>query len=153
MGRLARGVAGLACSDGRMVSKPCANGNASRRFHRGMSASLRKPTILDQILDRLVGARERDRCSMKCRRDKRCYLTQREIARLMDCARKHGRYGHRDLAAGYVDRILKGEDYRIGRVTGDKYAGEFPRELFRRTPKDWVAFLPSGRHLRRENGQ
>src|SRR5215471_5031675 len=30
MGRLARGVAGLACSDGRMVSKPCANGNASR---------------------------------------------------------------------------------------------------------------------------
>src|SRR6516162_11714846 len=33
MGRLARGVAGLACSDGRMVSKACANGNASRRFH------------------------------------------------------------------------------------------------------------------------
>ena len=24
------------------------------------------------------------------------YLTQREIERLMDCARKHGRYGHRD---------------------------------------------------------
>src|SRR5262249_46989480 len=24
------------------------------------------------------------------------YLTQREIDRLMDCARKHGRYGHRD---------------------------------------------------------
>src|SRR5215813_6534428 len=34
MGRLARGVAGLACFDGRMVSKPCANGNASWRFHR-----------------------------------------------------------------------------------------------------------------------
>src|SRR5262245_6892173 len=33
MGRLARGVAGLACSDGRMVSKPCVNGNASQRFH------------------------------------------------------------------------------------------------------------------------
>src|SRR5262245_45470049 len=27
---------------------------------------------------------------------KRRYLTQREIDRLMDCARKHGRYGHRD---------------------------------------------------------
>ena len=25
---------------------------------------------------------------------KRRYLTQREIDRLMDCARKHGRYGH-----------------------------------------------------------
>src|SRR5580704_4207150 len=40
MGRLARGVAGLACSDGSMVSKPCANGNASRRFH-GCNAILR----------------------------------------------------------------------------------------------------------------
>ena len=27
---------------------------------------------------------------------KRRYLTEREIERLMDCARKHGRYGHRD---------------------------------------------------------
>src|ERR1700741_1995318 len=27
---------------------------------------------------------------------KRRYLTQREIDRLMDCARKHGRYGYRD---------------------------------------------------------
>ena len=27
---------------------------------------------------------------------KRPYLTQREIERLMDCAQKHGRYGHRD---------------------------------------------------------
>src|SRR6516164_9533915 len=27
---------------------------------------------------------------------KRRYLTQREIERLMDCARRHGRYGHRD---------------------------------------------------------
>jgi integrase len=27
---------------------------------------------------------------------KRRYLTQREIDRLMDCARRHGRYGHRD---------------------------------------------------------
>ena len=27
---------------------------------------------------------------------KRRYLTQREMDRLMDCARKHGRYGHRD---------------------------------------------------------
>src|SRR5262249_6522792 len=26
----------------------------------------------------------------------RRYLTQREVERLMDCARKHGRYGHRD---------------------------------------------------------
>ena len=27
---------------------------------------------------------------------KRRYLTEREVKRLMDCARKHGRYGHRD---------------------------------------------------------
>src|SRR5215468_5512015 len=27
---------------------------------------------------------------------RRRYLTEREIERLMDCARKHGRYGHRD---------------------------------------------------------
>src|SRR5262249_18435613 len=27
---------------------------------------------------------------------KRRYLTEREIDRLMDCARKYGRYGHRD---------------------------------------------------------
>jgi type 1 fimbriae regulatory protein FimE len=27
---------------------------------------------------------------------KRRYLTEKEIERLMDCARKHGRYGHRD---------------------------------------------------------
>src|SRR5215831_12931738 len=27
---------------------------------------------------------------------KRRYLTEREVERLMDCAGKHGRYGHRD---------------------------------------------------------
>src|SRR5215471_14758120 len=27
---------------------------------------------------------------------KRRYLTEREVEQLMDCARKHGRYGHRD---------------------------------------------------------
>src|SRR6187399_1282920 len=27
---------------------------------------------------------------------KRRYLSEREVERLMDCARKHGRYGHRD---------------------------------------------------------
>src|SRR5262249_51294051 len=27
---------------------------------------------------------------------KRRYLTEREVERLMECARKHGRYGHRD---------------------------------------------------------
>ena len=27
---------------------------------------------------------------------KRRYLTEREVERLTDCARKHGRYGHRD---------------------------------------------------------
>src|SRR5262249_44662847 len=27
---------------------------------------------------------------------KRRYLTEHEVERLMDCARKHGRYGHRD---------------------------------------------------------
>jgi integrase len=30
------------------------------------------------------------------RRRSRRYLTEKEIERLMDCARKHGRYGHRD---------------------------------------------------------
>jgi type 1 fimbriae regulatory protein FimB/type 1 fimbriae regulatory protein FimE len=30
-----------------------------------------------------------------CKKERR-YLTQREMDRLMDCARKHGRYGHRD---------------------------------------------------------
>jgi Phage integrase family len=29
-------------------------------------------------------------------RRSRRYLTEKEIERLMDCARKHGRYGHRD---------------------------------------------------------
>ena len=33
---------------------------------------------------------------------KRRYLTQREIDRLMDCARKHGRYGHRDATMIFV---------------------------------------------------
>src|SRR5262245_13322602 len=33
---------------------------------------------------------------------KRRYLTQREIERLMDCARKHGRYGHRDATMSLV---------------------------------------------------
>jgi integrase len=35
---------------------------------------------------------------------KRRYLTEREIERLMDCARMHGRYGHRDatmILVGY----------------------------------------------------
>ena len=27
---------------------------------------------------------------------KRRYLTEREVERLIDCAREHGRYGHRD---------------------------------------------------------
>ena len=27
---------------------------------------------------------------------KRRYLTEREVERVVDCARKHGRYGHRD---------------------------------------------------------
>ena len=30
---------------------------------------------------------------------KRRYLTEREVERLMDCARKHGRYGHRDATS------------------------------------------------------
>src|SRR5215813_11578903 len=33
---------------------------------------------------------------------KRRYLTEREVERLMDCARKYGRYGHRDATMGLV---------------------------------------------------
>jgi two-component system, NtrC family, sensor kinase len=41
---------------------------------------------------------------------KRRYLTEREVERLMDCARKHGRYGHRDatmILVAYVSIALR----------------------------------------------
>jgi integrase len=53
-------------------------GGAHAQFIRMKSASKKRvPTIVNLTV-------------------KRRYLTQREIERLMDCARKHGRYGHRD---------------------------------------------------------
>src|SRR5262245_37551872 len=53
-------------------------GDAQARFSRMKSTSKKRiPNIVNLTV-------------------KRRYLTQREIERLMDCARKHGRYGHRD---------------------------------------------------------
>src|SRR5262245_25050670 len=53
-------------------------GDAQARFFRMKSTSKKRiPSIVNLTV-------------------KRRYLTQREIDRLMDCARKHGRYGHRD---------------------------------------------------------
>src|SRR6516162_2312111 len=53
-------------------------GDAQARFSRMKSTSKKRtPSIVNLTV-------------------KRRYLTQREIDRLMDCARKHGRYGHRD---------------------------------------------------------
>jgi hypothetical protein len=43
---------------------------------------------------------------------KRRYLTEREIERLMDCARKHGRYVHREIELSegrlHVHRVKNG---------------------------------------------
>src|SRR5262245_44872709 len=53
-------------------------GGSQARFIRMKSASKKRaPTIVNLTV-------------------KRRYLTEREVERLMDCARKHGRYGHRD---------------------------------------------------------
>jgi len=53
-------------------------GNPQARFSRMKSASRKRtPNIVSLTV-------------------KRRYLTEREVERLMDCARKHGRYGHRD---------------------------------------------------------
>src|SRR5215813_5801150 len=53
-------------------------GDAQARFIRMKSTSRkRSPSIVNLTV-------------------KRRYLTEREVERLMDCARKHGRYGHRD---------------------------------------------------------
>src|SRR5262245_54121425 len=63
------------------VQKKCISytvGDAQPRFIRMKSTSKKRtPSIVNLTV-------------------KRRYLTQREIERLMDCARKHGRYGHRD---------------------------------------------------------
>ena len=37
-------------------------------------------------------------------REGRRYLTEREIERLMDCARKHSRHGHRDVGCRRAGR-------------------------------------------------
>src|SRR5262249_4885777 len=53
-------------------------GDAQARFIRMKSISKKRtPTIVNLTV-------------------KRRYLTEREVERLMDCARKYGRYGHRD---------------------------------------------------------
>src|SRR5262245_8319903 len=53
-------------------------GGAQARFSRMKSTSKKRtPSILNLTV-------------------KRRYLTEREVERLMDCARKYGRYGHRD---------------------------------------------------------
>src|SRR5262249_54438445 len=53
-------------------------GGSQARFIRMKSASKKRaPTIVNLTV-------------------KRRYPTEREVERLMDCARKHGRYGHRD---------------------------------------------------------
>jgi len=38
---------------------------------------------------------------------KRRYLTEREVERLMDCARKYGRYGHRDATQRTSDPLTQ----------------------------------------------
>jgi len=53
-------------------------GDAQARFSRMKSTSKKRtPSIVNLTV-------------------KRRYLTEREVERLMDCARKYGRYGHRD---------------------------------------------------------
>ena len=63
------------------VQKMCIThivGDAQARFIRMKSTSKKRtPSIVNLTV-------------------KRRYLTEREIERLMDCARKYGRYGHRD---------------------------------------------------------
>ena len=58
---------------------------------------------------------------------KRRYLTQREIERLMDCARKHGRYGHRDATMILV--AIRGDEMRA------------LRKLHRNYPADTYVFV------------
>src|SRR5262249_34364137 len=72
---------------------------------------------------------------------KRRYLTQREIEQLMDCARKYGRYGHRDATmilvayAGHgglrpamaADRTVRGPPARSPRQERDLQRASDPR--------------------------
>src|SRR5262245_49260371 len=79
---------------------------------------------------------------------KRRYLTEREVERLMDCARKHGRYGHRDavcdlqrqqieLSEGrlHVHRVKNGIP-SVHPIRGDemralhKLRRDYPREAY-----------------------
>ena len=55
---------------------------------------------------------------------KRRYLTQREIERLMDCARKHGRYGHRDATQSGVTRCGRCASYAA--ITRETPTYSFP---------------------------
>ena len=50
---------------------------------------------------------------------KRRYLTEREIEPLMDCARKHGRYGHRDAT-------IRGDEMRALR----KLRRDYPKDAY-----------------------
>ena len=45
--------------------------------------------------------------TVRQRRSRR-YLTGKEIERLMDCARKHGRYGCRDATVSRIDAVPPG---------------------------------------------
>jgi integrase len=78
---------------------------------------------------------------------KRRYLTEREVERLMDCARKHGRYGHRDATMILVA-------YRHGRLHVHRVKNGIPsvhpirgdemralRKLRRDYPKDAYVFV------------
>src|SRR5260221_9788521 len=65
---------------------------------------------------------------------KRRYLTEREVERLMDCARKHGRYGHRDATMILQPQIgvrrlccfppasRKGKACKLGPIRAEKQA-------------------------------
>src|SRR5262249_55310949 len=80
---------------------------------------------------------------------KRRYLTQREVERLMDCARKHGRYGHRDATMILVHGLRASEVCDLNRVKNG-IASVHPirgderralRKLRRDSPKDASVFV------------
>ena len=61
---------------------------------------------------------------------KRRYLTEREVERLMDCARKHGRYGHRDatmILVAYRHGLRASEVLRPAMATDRAVRGPPPR--------------------------
>src|SRR5262249_52831975 len=56
---------------------------------------------------------------------KRRYLTEREIERLMDCARKHGRYGQRDATISWSPTATACEPRRSATCNGSR--SSYPR--------------------------